>query len=71
MSIKAVHIVVIAASILLAFGCGGWALYAYAQQPAAAALAGGGLATAGGLVLLWYLNRVVRKFRRIAYYENL
>jgi hypothetical protein len=70
MSIKTVHIIVIGASILLAFGCSGWALRDYLQHPAAGALAGGSLAMVTGVLLLWYLVKIIRKFRRITHYEN-
>jgi hypothetical protein len=71
MSIKAVHLVVIATSILLALGCGGWALDSYAQNRDWGALTGGLLATIAGLLLLWYLKLVTGKFRQITRYENL
>ena len=59
MSLKAFHIFFIAASTLLAFGFGGWALYtglsrsmeSFVLMGVASVLVGGGLVYYGGTVL--------------------
>jgi hypothetical protein len=67
MSLKAFHVVFIAASILLALGFGGWALdqyFASGERPDLWVAAG---SFAVGLGLIAYGVYVVRKLRNVSY----
>ncbi len=65
MSLKAFHIVFIAASIVLALGVGYWSLQQYAQQHEAGWLWMGLGFMAAGLGLVFYGKAMLRKLRRI------
>ena len=67
MSLKAVHIVFITCSILLAFFLGGWLWHDYAttrDQTEAVVAAISGLT---GLVLIVYAKAILKKLRQISY----
>lgn len=67
MSLKAFHLVFIAASIVLAFWFGGWSLdhYLDSKETLDLALAIGSFVA--GLVLIGYGCYVIRKLRNISY----
>lgn len=67
MSLKAFHVVFIAASILLAFGFGAWCFVQYADSRRAAELIYGISSVAIGLGLIWYGKYVLRKLKHISY----
>jgi hypothetical protein len=67
MSLKAFHIVFIAASILLAFGFAAWAFLQYADSRRATDLIYGISSTVVGVVLIGYGKYVLRKLRHISY----
>ena len=67
MSLKAFHIVFIAASILLAFGLGAWCFVQYADSHRPAELIYGLSSVAIGLGLIWYGKYVLRKLKHISY----
>ena len=67
MSLKAVHIVFIIASTLLAFSLGGWLLYDYSSSKAKQDLVLGVLAVLGGFGLLWYGKYFLKKLKNIGY----
>lgn len=65
MSLKAFHLVFIAASILLAIGLGVWAVDAYLSRGEAGSLVLGGVACLLGAGLILYGRRVRVKFKRL------
>jgi hypothetical protein len=67
MSLKAFHVVFIAASILLAFGFAAWAFLQYADSRRSTDLIYGISSTVIGVVLIWYGKYVLRKLRHISY----
>jgi hypothetical protein len=67
MSLKAFHIVFIAASILLAFGFGAWCFVQYADTHRATELIYGISSIVVGLGLIWYGKYVLRKLKHISY----
>jgi hypothetical protein len=67
MSLKAFHVVFIAASILLAFGFAAWCFVQYADTRRATELIYGISSAAIGLVLIGYGKYVLRKLRHISY----
>jgi hypothetical protein len=67
MSVKAFHIVFIAASILLAFFCGAWLLHEYASSRHTAFLVAAILFLVTGAGLIWYGKSVLRKLKHISY----
>ena len=66
MSLKAFHVVFIAACVLLGFGVGGWSLYQYFNG-GGADLGLGLVFTTLGLVLLVYSRNILRKLKHISY----
>ncbi|HEX4122450.1 MAG TPA: hypothetical protein VH619_17685 [Verrucomicrobiae bacterium] len=67
MSLKAFHIVFIALSILMAFGCGAWLLHEYVGTRDLAELIVGVASILGGAGLVWYGRSVLRKLKHISY----
>jgi hypothetical protein len=67
MSLKAFHIVFVAASTLLAFGFGGWELQNYFATHEKQALWLGVLSLLAGIGLLWYGKIVLKKLKHISY----
>jgi chromate transport protein ChrA len=67
MSLKAFHIVFIAASILLAFGFAAWAFVQYADSRRTVELVYGISSAVVGVVLIGYGKYVLRKLRHISY----
>ena len=67
MSLKALHIVFIVASIVLAFGFGAWALNAYAEDGALSNLWFGLGSSLAGVGLIFYCRSVLRKLKHISY----
>jgi nitrate/nitrite transporter NarK len=67
MSLKAFHVVFIALSILMAFGCGVWLLHDYVDTRSAAELVVGIISLLGGLGLVAYGKSVLRKLKHISY----
>jgi predicted membrane protein len=67
MSLKAFHIVFIVLSILMAFFCGAWLLYQYAQARDTAELVVGILFILAGCALVIYGKAVLRKLKHISY----
>jgi hypothetical protein len=67
MSLKAFHVVFIAASILLAFGFAAWGFLQYADTRRTTELIYGIGSTVIGVVLIWYGKYVLRKLRHISY----
>lgn len=67
MSLKALHIVFIVASIVLAFGFGVWSLNEYAQDSAPRNLWFGIGSLVSGLLLIIYGWAVLKKLKNISY----
>jgi len=67
MSLKALHIVFIFASIVLAFGFGGWSLNEYHEGAARSNLWFGIASLAAGAILIIYCHSVLRKLKDISY----
>lgn len=67
MSLKAFHVIFIAASILLAFGFGIWALNAHASEDSTANLVMGIVSLLSGVALIEYGRRVLKKLKHISY----
>jgi len=67
MSLKAFHVVFIAASILMGFGVGGWSLYQYYTDGSGANLGLGLCFTALGVALIIYSRRILQKLKHISY----
>jgi hypothetical protein len=67
MSLKAFHIVFVAASILLAFFSGGWLMHDYLATRQVAELAAGILSVLAGIVLIGYGKSILRKLKHISY----
>ncbi len=67
MSLKAFHIVFVAASTLLAFGFGGWELKNYFANGEKQALLLGAFSILSGIALLWYGKVVLKKLKHISY----
>jgi DNA-binding transcriptional regulator of glucitol operon len=66
MSLKAMHIVFITCSILLAFFLGGWLWHDYAATGDRAEAVCGAVSCLGGLVLIVYMKAILRKLRQIS-----
>ncbi|MEO5803801.1 MAG: hypothetical protein ABIR24_09740 [Verrucomicrobiota bacterium] len=67
MSLKAFHIIFIAASTLLAFGFGAWELRNYFATGENQSLWFGILSLLAGVALLWYGKVVLKKLKHISY----
>jgi len=67
MSLKAFHIVFVAASLLLAFGFGVWSLLEYQDHGNTAGLVGGLVSGLAGLALIIYGKAILRKLKNISY----
>lgn len=67
MSLKAFHVVFIAASILLAFWFAGWALVNFSNGGRTADLISGLVAAVIGLGLMAYGAYVLKKLKHISY----
>ena len=67
MSLKAFHIVFVAASTLLAFGFGGWELQNYFADGELQALLFGVFSLITGAALIWYGKVVLKKLKNISY----
>jgi hypothetical protein len=67
MSLKAFHIVFVAASILLAFFVGGWMLHDYADTRDVGELVAGIFCILAGVGLLFYGKSILRKLKHISY----
>jgi len=67
MSLKALHIVFILASIVLALGFGAWSLNEYHEGAARSNLWFGLGSLAAGAVLIVYCRAVLRKLKDISY----
>ena len=67
MSLKAFHIVFIAASILLAFGFAAWCFVQYSENHRTAELIYGVSSAVIGAGLIWYGKFVLRKLKHISY----
>lgn len=67
MSLKAFHIIFIAASILLAFGFAAWCFVQYADHHRRVELISGIVSIAVGVGLIFYGKYVLRKLKHISY----
>ena len=67
MSLKALHVVFIAASIVLAFGFGAWSLKAYSNGESQTDLWFGIGSIAAGVGLIVYGWAVLKKLKNISY----
>jgi DNA-binding transcriptional regulator of glucitol operon len=67
MSLKAVHIVFISCSILLAFFLGGWLWHDYARTRDHTEAVCGVVSCLAGLVLIVYAKAILRKLRQISF----
>ena len=65
MSLKAFHVVFIVASIFLSFAVGAWGVVEYRAGGGGQSLAIGVLFYAGGLALVVYAMKFVRKIREL------
>jgi DNA-binding transcriptional regulator of glucitol operon len=66
MSLKAMHIVFITCSILLAFFLAGWLWHDYAATGDRAEAVWGAVSGLAGLVLIVYAKAILRKLRQIS-----
>ena len=67
MSLKAFHIIFVAASTLLAIGFGGWELQDYFATQDKQSLCLGVFSLLAGVALLWYGKVVLKKLKHISY----
>ncbi len=67
MSLKALHIVFIVASIVLALGFGAWSLNEYSDGAARSSLYFGIGSLVSGVALIFYCRAVLRKLKDISY----
>jgi ABC-type uncharacterized transport system permease subunit len=67
MSLKAIHIVFICASTLLAFGFGAWSLVHFANEGQRIDLAFGVGSILAGIGLIIYGRLILKKLRHISY----
>lgn len=67
MSLKAVHIVFITCSILLAFFLGGWLWHDYAATHDRTEAVIGSISCLSGLLLIIYAKAILRKLRQISF----
>lgn len=67
MSLKAFHIVFVAASILVSILYGVWAVFMYLTESGLLLLASGMLAFLVAVALILYGGTVLKKFRNVSY----
>jgi len=67
MSLKAFHIVLVVASVLLAFGFGAWWLVGYFEGGELTDLIFGVLSVLAGVGLIFYGRYFLRKLKHISY----
>jgi hypothetical protein len=67
MSLKALHIIFITCSTLLAFGFSAWAFWTYTSSRSVSDLALGILSLVGGIGLIWYGKYFLKKLKNISY----
>jgi hypothetical protein len=67
MSLKAFHIVFIAISVLLCFGTAAWLAIPNSHETTPLTIAGSILSFLGGIGLLVYGKRFLRKFKHVSY----
>jgi hypothetical protein len=67
MSLKAFHVVFVIASILLAFGFGGWEIKTYSEFGQRLDLMFGIGSGISGIVLIGYFRFVLRKLKDVSY----
>lgn len=67
MSLKALHVVFIVASIVLALGFGAWALKGYFDGGPRSYIWFGAGSIAAGLALVVYLRSVLKKLKNVSY----
>jgi DNA-binding transcriptional regulator of glucitol operon len=67
MSLKAVHIVFITCSILLAFFLGGWLWHDYTATKDRTEAVSAVISCLSGLVLIVYAKAILRKLRQVSY----
>jgi hypothetical protein len=67
MSLKALHIFFVSASILLCFFLGGWLLVEYKRTRDATDILFGVLSWLAALALIWYAKAILRKLKQISY----
>lgn len=67
MSLKAIHIVFIVASIVLALGFGAWSLKGYFDGAPRSYIWFGAGSLAVGLALIVYLRSVLKKLKDVSY----
>lgn len=67
MSLKAFHIAFISLSVLMCFGCGAWGLAQYTQSHSANHLLFAIVGLLGGIGLIIYGIRFLRKLKGISY----
>ena len=67
MSLKAIHLVFIAASTLLAFGFGGWSLKNYFDAGGTLDLIYGIVSLSSGVALVFYGKYFLKKLKHISY----
>lgn len=67
MSLKAVHIVFITCSIVLAFFLGGWLWHDYGRTGDHVELGAAVVSFVGGVLLIVYAKAILRKLRQISY----
>jgi len=67
MSLKAFHVIFVAASILLGLGVGGWGIYQYSTKGDVGLLVMGIIFLIMGIVLIIYGKRMLKKTKDIGY----
>lgn len=67
MSLKALHIIFITCSTLMAFGVAAWAFWNYMASHSVGDMALGILSVVGGVGLLWYGKYFLKKLKNISY----
>ena len=67
MSLKALHIVFVVASIVLAFGLGAWALKTFSEDGARSYLWYGIGSLLAGVGLIFYCRAVLKKLKNVSY----
>lgn len=67
MSLKAIHILFITCSTLLAFGVAAWAFHSYTSTRAMGHMALGIGSVVGGVGLIWYGKYFLKKLKNISY----